>query len=165
MTPDLDKLAHRAVACKHWRWMQGMAVMRKEADTLFDADSGMSFAISEIRVTAAAFEVCEPQDRFVDVSTLLNDKTRSVGQMFLKDLLPDLSDPATLGCLLALVREAWNDPTLGLFAVRGGRSGRPASVWAFGGRKPRRKGWDKSIASAFFGSEAAALVFGLEAAK
>lgn len=26
--------------------------------------------------------------------------------------LPDLSDPATLGCLLALVREAWGDPTL-----------------------------------------------------
>ena len=25
-------------------------------------------------------------------------------------LLPDLSDPATLGCLLALVREAWGDP-------------------------------------------------------
>jgi hypothetical protein len=78
--------------------------------------------------------------------------------------LPDLTDPATLGCLLALVREAWNDPTLGLFAVRGGRSGRPARVWAFGGRKPRRRGFDHSIASAFFGSEAAALVFGLEAA-
>ena len=26
--------------------------------------------------------------------------------------LPDLTDPATLGCLLALVREAWGDPRL-----------------------------------------------------
>ena len=26
--------------------------------------------------------------------------------------VPDLTDPATLGCLLALVREAWGDPTL-----------------------------------------------------
>jgi hypothetical protein len=25
------------------------------------------------------------------------------------DALPDLTDPATLGCLLACVREAWND--------------------------------------------------------
>lgn len=24
------------------------------------------------------------------------------------DMLPDLTDPATLGCLLALVRQAWN---------------------------------------------------------
>ena len=28
------------------------------------------------------------------------------------DLLPDLEDPATLGCLLALGREAWGDATL-----------------------------------------------------
>ena len=27
-------------------------------------------------------------------------------------LLPDLADPATLGCLLALVREAWRCPTV-----------------------------------------------------
>jgi len=29
-------------------------------------------------------------------------------------MLPDLSDPATLGCLLALVREAWGDPEMHL---------------------------------------------------
>ena len=28
----------------------------------------------------------------------------------LGDFLPDLSDPATIGCLLHLVREAWGDP-------------------------------------------------------
>lgn len=32
--------------------------------------------------------------------------------------LPDLTDPATVGCLLALVREAWGDPTIG--AVQAG---------------------------------------------
>jgi hypothetical protein len=28
------------------------------------------------------------------------------------DALPDLTDPATVGCLLALVRKAWGDPYL-----------------------------------------------------
>jgi hypothetical protein len=27
-------------------------------------------------------------------------------------MVPDLTDPATLGCLLTLVREAWGDPRL-----------------------------------------------------
>lgn len=26
--------------------------------------------------------------------------------------VPDLRDPATLGCVLAMVREAWNEPTM-----------------------------------------------------
>jgi hypothetical protein len=116
MTDTLEKLGKRVVACKHWRWMPGMAVMRKDTDDIFDEISGMSFVITEVRVTAAAFGVCDalllPQHRFVEVSTLLNDKTRSVGSMFTKDLLPDLSDPATLGCLLALARDAHRDPRM-----------------------------------------------------
>jgi hypothetical protein len=32
-----------------------------------------------------------------------------------KGSLPDLTDPATLGCLLALVREAWGDQSIGIF--------------------------------------------------
>jgi hypothetical protein len=46
---------------------------------------------------------CGSQDRVVDDErgTLRTDG----------DLLPDLQDPATLGCMLALVREAWGEPT------------------------------------------------------
>ncbi len=33
---------------------------------------------------------------------------------------PDLSDPATVGCLLALVREAWGDPEAHLALGAGG---------------------------------------------
>jgi len=32
-----------------------------------------------------------------------------LGSPMFKRALPDLTDPATLGCLLALVREAWDD--------------------------------------------------------
>ena len=33
--------------------------------------------------------------------------------------LPDLNDPATLGCLLALVREAWDMPRITTFCADG----------------------------------------------
>ena len=36
------------------------------------------------------------------------------------NLLPDLADPATLGCLLALVREAWGDSSIGAEAHENG---------------------------------------------
>ena len=32
---------------------------------------------------------------------------------------PDLTDPATLGCLLALVREAWDMPRIATFCADG----------------------------------------------
>jgi hypothetical protein len=34
--------------------------------------------------------------------------------------IPDLTDPATLGCLLALVREVWREPTLSVAWAGGG---------------------------------------------
>ena len=65
---------------------------------------------------------------------------------------PDLTDPATLGCLLALVREAWQTPT----------------VWA----EPGHDGhWEMCVYAdckpkmlETYDSEAAALVAALEAA-
>lgn len=61
----MNKLAKRAVACKHWRWMPGM--------------------------------LDEHGNRYV-----------AEGRYPRRSVLPDLTDPATLGCLLALVREAWD---------------------------------------------------------
>ena len=66
--------------------------------------------------------------------------------------LPDLSDPATLGCLLALVREAWGDPRMFVEAYSFLRD-----TWRCVG---------VSFSSEWVGpTEAAALVAALEAAS
>ena len=84
MTPDLETLARRAVAAPGWRWMPGML-------TLSDKN--------------------ERSYRFVD-DRLIQESGRRLREPkpWLRELLPNLTDPATLGCLLHLVREAWGDP-------------------------------------------------------
>ena len=43
--------------------------------------------------------------------------------------IPDLTDPATLGCLLALVREAWGDP--GIYVQRRDYPNDPPDSWVW----------------------------------
>jgi hypothetical protein len=79
----LEDLGRRAVACKHWRWLPGMVTVC----ALRVVDGGADYAIGH-----------------------RSGATRDGGGWYDGDaagFLPDLSDPATLGCLLALVREAW----------------------------------------------------------
>jgi hypothetical protein len=67
--------------------------------------------------------------------------------------LPDLTDAATMGCLLALVREAWNDPH--------------ASVWYDDEYWKSGNRWSwfaKKQSRVDYGTEAEALVAALEAA-
>ena len=79
-----DDLARRAVACKGWRWMPRM-VDTNGYTFIEHADCG------EAQWLWVAEDGCE--------------------SLPVEGRLPDLSDPATLGCLLALVREAWATPT------------------------------------------------------
>jgi len=74
----LEDLGRRAVACKHWRWMEGM------------------------QVEPLRFRVVWLTEDMIGESDQTSYFWKSV-----PDIFPDLSDPATLGCLLALVREAW----------------------------------------------------------
>ena len=112
MTPEIEALPRRAVACRGWRWMPGMAF----------CDGAEVW-----RVTSAQH-----------AETIHADRT------------PDLTDPATLGCLLALVREAWGDPS--------------AYTMAYCGRWTLCSDRDEEIDPGDGATEAAALVAALEAA-
>jgi hypothetical protein len=66
------------------------------------------------------------------------------------DAVPVLTDPATLGCLLALVREAWGDPL--------------AYTMAYYGRWTLCSDRDEAIDPGDGATEAEALIAALEAA-
>lgn len=87
MTEEQIALARRAVACKGWRWMLGMLA----------SDGGRVRTISTSRIEWDYFDAFG--------SGHASTRVESVS------VLPDLTDAATLGCLLALVRDAWGDQT------------------------------------------------------
>ena len=124
MTEEQIALAKRAVACKGWRWMRGMTSM----------EGGTFIAYTDCD---EAFWLMHPDD---------GCDAEPVAWR-----LPDLSDPATLGCLLALVREAWGNPTLHVVCAGGSVE---LGVWHARWGTSSRRG----------ATEAEALVRALEAA-
>ena len=82
----MTDLAKRAVACRHWRWMPGMLGL--------SAKAGL-WRVERADLTALSGAGAGPAS------------VHEVGAW-----LPDLTDPATVGCLLALVREALGIPYL-----------------------------------------------------
>ena len=89
----LKELARRAVACEGWRWMEGMVAVTWPIERPLKS-----------RVVAKNIDGYP--------LWLLNSRYHQGYDFVSKDALPDLNDPATLGCLLELVRKAWGDPNL-----------------------------------------------------
>lgn len=83
-------LSSRAVTCKHWRWMPGMLAFDAGGNQhrVIEHDAGREYITTMLRDYNDAH--CESSARAMDVT-------------------PDLADPATLGCLLHLVRQAQPD--------------------------------------------------------
>ncbi len=105
-----DKLAKRAVACKHWQWLPGML-------TLEDiVPPAITLGWDAARVLHA------DEGDAVRVCTVLG-KVRAIHGT----ALPDFTDPATLGCLLSLVAKAHGVTMFDVHVV-GTATGR-ASVW------------------------------------
>ena len=134
----VSSLAERAVACKHWRWLPGMLIktVGGPTDRIAGIDSTYIHAWAESQQTE------NPRGMWIRYRL---DRMNKHG-------VPDLSDPATVGALLALVREAWGDPCLhvGLLPARWG-------VWTSQNR-PLHECVGKAL------TEAEALVAALEAA-
>lgn len=88
---DANELARRFVACKGWRWPPGLLDVDGDRLVWVGATGEMVWASSLGMLLTTAGPTKE---------------------------LPDLSDAATQGCILVLVREAWGDPLayVGYFA-------------------------------------------------
>jgi hypothetical protein len=79
-----DELAKRAVACKGWKWMGGMLTLCK----IRVIEGGSDYLIGERPGPAS-------------------DGGGRIDTTDVHNYLPDLEDPATLGCLLAILREVY----------------------------------------------------------
>jgi len=118
---QIEELARRAVTCKRWRWMPGMLSNKDLRVTRCDDDGYVVGYYENMSYIAE----CVPGS------------------------LPDLSDPATLGCLLAIVRERFPNATTNWAMVSGERR------WTVHGVR---------AGAYLYPTEAAALVAALEAA-
>jgi hypothetical protein len=80
----IEDLGRRAVACKHWRWRDGSKRVHAEHRWAW-------------RLCGLRWFPCD-------------ERSNAVHDSCFAEAIPDLSDHATIGCLLALVEEAWKCP-------------------------------------------------------
>ena len=135
MTDDMIELARRAVTCPRWRWIPGM-----------------------LTTDGARVEDVKRGDVLLVLAKGMRKAASAWGDG--RNYAPDLSDPATLGCLLALVREAWSDPAISC-ACAGYVSGE-YRYWVVEGH--HHGSWFYQVSQKQYAHEAEALVAALESA-
>jgi hypothetical protein len=128
----MKELAERVIKCQHWRWMAGMLVRYSDGKPWYRLTEADSYGIRPPK-----YRPPDPRRAW-----------------------PDLTDPATLGCLLALVREAW-EPRRGDDSIAS--TIQVGKKWGVGARAGSET--LALIVLPSFASEAEALVAALEAAE
>ena len=83
----LDELSAYVVILPGWRWMEGMKIQINRCGR---------------RMVTVGHDAVRLESGWVSLLDLLTNPTVRVA----------INDPATIGCLLALAREAWGDPAL-----------------------------------------------------
>ena len=94
MDSEMTELARRAVASPHWRWMPGMLLVCPKSGACYRATNGVP-----------------AWDHGIYQAGGISEDWHAASD----NVVPGLTDPATIGCLLALVREAlgfgvWLEP-------------------------------------------------------
>jgi len=103
------ELAKRAVACKGWQWMGGMLTLCK----IRVIEGGSDYIIGER-------------------SGPTSNGGGRIDTTDVHNYLPDLDDPATLGCLLARLREVYESKYVHAEAHEFDEENSFWSVWASG---------------------------------
>lgn len=83
---EYEEIGKRALLCKHWRWLPGMRTN-----------------LGGIVVHAETEQYVEEGDNRIQGVSVFHG---GFAEMLLAEAYPDLKDPATLGCVLELAREA-----------------------------------------------------------
>lgn len=155
MNEEMIDLSHRVISCKNWRWTSGMLAWRTNQQN----------EVVQVRFVDGLdiyAELADPRviERMPSKTLLAAGHTVIDGWHRVDELFPDLTDPATLGCLLYLVREAWGDP--GFYAAQSSMKIKDTDIF----------GWDtfgylhgRSCKGMLYRSEAEALVSALESAS
>ena len=142
-------MAKRLVACKHFQWMPGMRVLHIEGGEAGSVRGTYLSAGAQDGDLRIQWDDYAPRGLSSDWSNPQNFRPHP---WVFDYALPDLSDPGTLGHLLAFVREAWDDPLICTFIA--------ADTW-------EGCGWwveGRSVPGTLYNTEAEALVAALEVA-
>ena len=115
--PKLKALGSRAVACKGWRWMPGMLAWFQYTPGV--GPESWVLLTGETR-PFVGYPDCAPR-QYAGVE-YGKSSALEWWNVTMPQCIPDLSHPATLGGLLALVREAWEDSGAFVRPQRGGRT-------------------------------------------